>query len=414
MKVVIACPAFTEHMGYLVNTLPRHLARHGADVHVIAGDLPFNYQIQDFASVYGSPRAAGALAPGVYENYDGYTLHIVPHQISSGHVRLPALRNKLRILRPDVVQTYQSAGWITLECAALCPIFGYVLFTGNHNAASTFPLWRYRDRPFAIPRLKSYLTRSLPGMFVSLFTEKCYAATVDCGEIAWRFLGTRRSKVEVMHLGVDTDFFYAPGDDERRLGAALRAEHGIRSDETVFVYTGKLTGEKNVRILAEAVAALRSEGHAARTLVVGEGPQRDTIAACDGAVVLPFVRHAQLPPYYWASDVGVWPTNESTSMLDAAACGLPLVVSDGIVYRDHVEGNGLVVRQHDRDDLINALRTLLDPTLRATFGEIGARKMREAFSMERVATQRLNNYRVALGKKRKPGSVSRVPRKSTT
>jgi glycosyltransferase involved in cell wall biosynthesis len=106
--------------------------------------------------------------------------------------------------------------------------------------------------------------------------------------------------------------------------------------------------------------------------------------------------HADLGPQYRAADVAVWPTNESTSMLDAAACGLPLVVSDGIAYRDHVEGNGVVVRMNDLDDLVDHLRRLGDPDERRRLGSAGARKMAERFSWDRVARLRLRDYERAV------------------
>ena len=385
-------------MGYLVNTLPRFLALHGAEVHVFAGDLPFAYQSTEYASVYGGTRLDGALAPGVYPDYDGYTLHIFPHRFVGGHVRLTGLRRALIACRPDVVQVYQSGGWITLECAMLKPLLGYAFFTGNHNAASTFPLWPLRHRPFARARVTSFFTRHLPGRFASVMSEKCYAATVDCGEIAWRFLGAQRAKVEVMHLGVDTSLFHLPDVSEKAAALQLRARLGIAENETVFVYSGKLTAEKNALIVARTVAAMRADGLPVRALVVGDGPQRDAITACDGAIVHSFVRFSELPVFYWAADVGVWPTNESTSMLDAAACGLPLIVSDGIVYREHVNGNGVVVRCHNREDLRAAMTQLLDGDVRSRLGLAGADKMRRDFSMDRVAQRRLTDYGHALAK----------------
>ena len=103
----------------------------------------------------------------------------------------------------------------------------------------------------------------------------------------------------------------------------------------------------------------------------------------------------ELGRYYRAADVAVWPTNESTSMLDAAACGLPLVVSDRI-YQDHVTGNGLAYRMNDLSSLLEILRRLEAPQLREQLGRNGAQKMRSAFSWDGAAEVREQDFRNAI------------------
>jgi glycosyltransferase involved in cell wall biosynthesis len=82
-------------------------------------------------------------------------------------------------------------------------------------------------------------------------------------------------------------------------------------------------------------------------------------------------------------------------MLDAAAAGLPLVVSDEI-YRDHVEGNGLVYRTNDGEDLERALRQLASNELRGTLAREGVRKMRQNFNWALIARRRLDDFSAAL------------------
>ena len=84
-------------------------------------------------------------------------------------------------------------------------------------------------------------------------------------------------------------------------------------------------------------------------------------------------------------------------MLDAAACGLPLIISDGVVYREHVEGNGLVYRMNDLNDLVTKLLELESPDVRVRLGAHGAEKMRSEFSWDFVARRRISHYRQALG-----------------
>lgn len=397
MRVVVILQTFTPDMGYFGNMFPRYLARLGVDVHVITTDLPHNFQLPEFRSTYRNHLGSSPFTPGTECAYDGYTLHVLPHEFIIGNQTFTGLAEKLRELAPDVVQAPTAVGWLPLVAAREQRNGGYALFTGSHTAASTFPIARVRH-PFAtMPGVKIFLTRWIAGRWISLRTQKCYAPTIDCAEIAWKFFGVEREKVEVMHLGVDTDAFHpvaSSGDAHER--EALRRRLGFDANEVVFVYSGKFTEVKDPLILARAVAELRSRGAPVRALFIGDGPQREALRASDGSVVLDFMKHSELPGYYRASEVGVWPTNESTSMLDAAACGLPLVVSDGIVYREHVDGNGLVVRMGDPADLVSAMTGLLDAQRRATLGTAGALKMRHHFAWESVARRRLRDYEAAL------------------
>tara|TARA_R110002110_G_scaffold332253_1_gene543297 strand:- start:603 stop:806 length:204 start_codon:yes stop_codon:yes gene_type:complete len=52
MKVVILTETYAKNMGYMGNMLPKHLAKLGVEVHVLALALPPYYQINDFEDSY--------------------------------------------------------------------------------------------------------------------------------------------------------------------------------------------------------------------------------------------------------------------------------------------------------------------------------------------------------------------------
>jgi glycosyltransferase involved in cell wall biosynthesis len=397
VRVVILTESFAKQMGYIGNLLPRHLARLGVDVHVITCDLPPYHTLKDFASTYGDFSAKGVAPAGTREAYDGYTLHTLPHQRLAGYVRMRGLAPLLNSLRPDVVQSLAHLGWIPLEAAVLRARFRYALFTGSHTTASVFPL-ASRKLSLTHPQfLRCYLTRTLPGRLVSTQIEKCYGATVDCADVAVRFFGVPASKIDVCPLGVDTDIFFPVASaDDARCRTAARAELGIAEHEVLCMYTGRFAADKNPLLLAEAVAQLRAAGEPFRAVFFGDGVQRDALRACEGAVVRPFVPFEELGGWFRASDIGVWPTQESTSMLDAAACGVPIIVNDRLVALERVEGNGLRYRLNDREDLVRALRDLRDPSRRMRLGAAGARKMAAEFGWAGIARRRLTDYEAAV------------------
>ena len=392
MKIVLLTETFSRKMGYIYTVMPKYLARAGAEMHVVSLNLGPYWRMAGSAQVFDG--FSEALTPGLVEEMDGYTLHVLDGRQQFGYMRMNGLKEKLEELRPDVVQTWVSIGWIPIDAARFQRRLGYKLFTGNHNAMSTA-----RESLMGGPqvRIKNLLTRFVPGRLASLRTERCYAVTKDCAEIAWRYYGVEREKVVTMHLGVDTDYFYpAKSDADLEERRSLRRSLGIEENEILCIYTGKMTEAKNALILAQAIARLREMGKWYSAIFIGNGAQRPAIEATPYCRVKDFMHFSKLAEYYRAADIGVWPTNESTSTLDAAACGLPLVVSDGIVYRDHVDGNGRVFRMNDLNALIATLFELGPREVRGALGAAGAAKMAAQFSWESVARRRMEDYQQAL------------------
>jgi len=246
--------------------------------------------------------------------------------------------------------------------------------------------------------MRNFLSRWIPGRFVSTRTEKCYAATSDCADVAIRFFGVQPQKVDVAPLGVDTDLLSPVSTrdhEEKRI--AMRERLGVRPDEILFIYTGQFTAAKNPLLLAKAVESMRSRGAKVKALFLGDGEQRAAIAACTSSVPLSFVPHRELVDYYRAADAGVWPTQESTSMLDAAACGLPIVVNNTLRAIERIDGNGLTYDLNDQASLERVLSKLLDSAARRHLGDVGARRMAEQFSWHTLVQRRVADYRAALG-----------------
>jgi len=397
VRIAILAYTFPRGMGYIGNMLPRHLARLGAEVHYLTMDLPHYFQSTDRISSYGTFSGLEVMRPGTVEQYDGFTLHGLAHRAALDQMKYVGLEQKLRELRVEVVQSLLAIGWPALQAAQLRKQFGYRLFTANHTTASVFPLAQRPGSALSPARVRNFGTRFLPGRYVSRRTVKCYAATTDCARVAIDFFGVEREKVVVAPLGVDTDLFEPVSSQahaaERR---ALRAELAVGEREVLFVYSGQFTAGKNPLLLAEAVEEMSAHGLPARALFIGDGAQAARIAACRTAIIRPFMPNASLPRFYRAADVGVWPTQESTSMLDAAACGLPVVVNDTLRATERIAGNGLQYRLNDRADLVRVLTRLLDEQLRQQLGAVGARRMIAEFSWRDLAARRLRDYEASL------------------
>ena len=400
-RIVIVCETFSRDMGYLTAVLPKYLARRGFEVHVISLDLvPY----QSDTEWQGRPPPeflARQIQPaGSCYQHEGFTVHILKHGRLGRFPYAKGLARKLREIEPDVVYSATAIGALPIQCAAARIAQGFQLFTGSHTSPSTFPL-ASQAAPFrSVAGMRCIVTRWIPGRLVSYLSRKCYARTVDCGVIARRFFGVQARKIAVVPLGVDTDYFYPVTTPEQQAERdRLRAQLGVAPDDILCIYSGRLVASKRAAFLARAIEALRREGLPFRGLFIGEGPEREQIAASAACQTLDLVPFRELGPYYRAADIAVWPGTESTSIFDAAACGLPIVCNERIASA-HLLDNGLIHAHDDLDSLVGCLRQLADPASRGGFGAIGARRTRQELGWDVAAAVRQQDFLEAMRRER--------------
>jgi glycosyltransferase involved in cell wall biosynthesis len=108
------------------------------------------------------------------------------------------------------------------------------------------------------------------------------------------------------------------------------------------------------------------------------------------------MKHRDLAEHYRASDVAVWPTQESMSMLDAAASGIPIVVSNAVGEKERVNGNGRMYVENDATSMVEALVSLASREERQSLGAAGRRKMLAGFNWKRYAQSLEADYHEAL------------------
>ena len=112
-----------------------------------------------------------------------------------------------------------------------------------------------------------------------------------------------------------------------------------------------------------------------------------------------FLARDLLPPVYQRADLFVLPSlSESCAMalLEALACGLPVVATRVGGITEHVEDgvNGLLVPPRDPAALARALRRrITDPSLRRALGARNAERVRQLCSWEHVVADYLAVYR---------------------
>ncbi len=201
--------------------------------------------------------------------------------------------------------------------------------------------------------------------------------------------------------GVDLEKYH-PAEATKR--TAVRRGLGVDGDRVVAVYAGRLTAQKRVDLLLQAWAALPSRHRPQPLLLVlGDGPQAAELAGLAQALgISGAVRFlgtvAEVAPFLRAADLFVLPSRAegmSNALLEAMACGLPVVASDVGAARDLLgqEEGGRLVPPGDVDALTVALETIAgDPDLRRKLGG-AARERAMVFDIKAIVDQYLDLYK---------------------
>lgn len=201
-----------------------------------------------------------------------------------------------------------------------------------------------------------------------------------------------RPRTVVIGNGVDVDRYRPPTETER---SAARAGLGLGPEALALVFVGHEFDRKGLPLILDAMVGSPDRVH---LIVVGGSPDmlvrlRETAAARGLAERVHAVGRTPDPvPYFHAADVFVLPSayeSYGLVVLEAMACGLPVVVTDvGCVPDLVTPGENGVVVERNRAALRSAIRTL-DGVDRALWGR-SARRAAESHSWDRVAGEYLH------------------------
>lgn len=396
MRIALIVDWHSEKMGYSDNFLPKALANLGHEVHLVTTTAQVYFNSPNYRDVFEAFLGPGLVQCEV-KKIDGYTLHRLPIHFFRHRIRARGLFKTLRRIQPDIVQCGETTSWMTFEAALAKPLLGYKLFSECHIHASVFPITNSTAGQKS--RIYWEIYRKTIGRFIAQLSERCYPISEDAAILTARYFGFPKDKITIRSLGVDTDLFQPPTTPERQASRhELRKSFGFTELDIVVIYTGSISPDKSPDCLAEAIRILRSRGFPYFGLFIGGGNSNyiNRIQATPGCKIVPFVQVQDLPKYYHASDVAVWPKRESTSQLDAIACGLPIILSDRIQVTERVDGNGLLYQEGDPLDLAERLFELYPLERRTTMGHLGAQKMKQQYSWIDLAQKYGDDYRRAL------------------
>lgn len=312
---------------------------------------------------------------------------------------LVELRSLFRRLAPDLVHTHNPKPGLYGRVAARLARVPAVVNTVHG-------LYALPDDPFA----KRALVYSL---------ERAAAACSDAELIqnpedvdVLRKLRIPEHKLHLLGNGVDLSRF-DPGRVDPTHIAALRASFGAEPGDIVCGVVGRLVWEKGYREIFAAAARLRTLAPRVRVVVIGptDAAKDDAIttadldrAATDGGIRFLGMRD-DLEDLYAAMDLYVLASYREgfpRSAMEAAAMGLPLVVTDIRGCRQVVDDGvtGRLVPVGDAAAIADAVAAIAtDDATRVAMGRAGREKAQREFDDRKVIDITLGVYERLLGKR---------------
>jgi glycosyltransferase involved in cell wall biosynthesis len=198
------------------------------------------------------------------------------------------------------------------------------------------------------------------------------------------------------------------GVDTRTFTPLTYGDGTPRNRSPLIVMASRLLWDKGVGTLVEAAHMLRSRGVRADFVIAGErdpgnpgSVSAEQLQRWMSEAQVRFVGYcADMPQLLRQAHIAVLPTTYPEGvplfLLEAAACGLPLIATDVPGCRDIVRHgvNGLLVAPGSGDDLAGAIQRLAsDESLRQTFGRASRAIAVQSFSEEKTIGEYFQLYR---------------------
>jgi glycosyltransferase involved in cell wall biosynthesis len=209
--------------------------------------------------------------------------------------------------------------------------------------------------------------------------------------------GYDRRPHRVIPLGVDLEHFRPDSNAGRNVRRFLNWDE---LGSPVFGYLGRFVPEKGLRTLTDALDTISTPW---RALFVGAGPlERDlrkwSDKYGDRVRVVTGVTHDQVPAYLNAMDVlcapsrttGSWREQLGRMLIEAFACGVPVVASNSGEIPHVVGQAGLVVDENDHGGWARTLTELSgDLPRRTELRRMGLERARSEYAWPLVARKHL-------------------------
>ena len=360
MRIVHVMGYYQSGLGYQENWLPFEQRALGHDVAIVCADRL--WPVPNFDETLGrivgdrfGPRAGVTEERGVQI----HRLRVLRESVAHAQVLLRGLAGHVQSLAPDVVHLHGVTAPTTHQI-----VFSGVrarLVADSHTCTSNLEPFGWKKR------LYYGLYAGGLGRVLAARIRRFLAVCDDARDVLVDHCGVPADRVFVNALGADDARFSPSAEARRRTRAAL----GVADDDALVIYAGKFNAGKDLEVLLDAYGGLGNDVGPTTLLLLGNGARDYEAALRARAAALPperaarvrfhdLVPNAELPDFYNAADLGVWPGDPSNTIQEATMCGVPVVTPANRVTNHVIAGgNGADFPRGDAEALRGVLRALL-------------------------------------------------------
>lgn len=203
--------------------------------------------------------------------------------------------------------------------------------------------------------------------------------------------------------GIDTSHFKDTYSiEEKKL---LKSQIGIAKDDLVFLFVGRMVGDKGINELVEAFSQIDQHIHASSLLLVG--PFEEELDPLDPEIKTIIQTHSKIyhvgykkdvRPFFSISNVLTFPSYREgfpNVVMQAGAMGLPSIVTDINGCNEIIENqiNGLIIPVKNSESLKEAMLLLWnDPEMRLSLATRARSMIVDKFERQQVWDAILKEY----------------------
>ena len=211
--------------------------------------------------------------------------------------------------------------------------------------------------------------------------------------------------VHIVPTGIEVDRFYKENNNPKRTDE-LRKKYGIKKDDFVVMFVGRLASEKSVDFLIENQVKLIEKNKNCKLIIIGSGPDEEEFKSLarslgleNNVIFTGKVPWEEIHEYYQMASVFVSASHTETqglTLLEAMAASVPVVALDDEAFRDVIvdELNGFLFK--DDKGYIYSLEKLMNDKKLYNRMCRQARINGEAHSSKYYAEKVLDVYYMAL------------------
>ncbi|MCM2465668.1 hypothetical protein DIC75_04965 [Methanoculleus sp. CWC-02] len=300
----------------------------------------------------------------------------------------------------DIVHAHSHLFFSTVLCTVVRKLRSAPLVVTNHGLVSqTAPGWLQR---LYLPTIGKWVFKTADA--VICYTRAERDQVID--------LGVSPDKIHVIHNGIDTSVF-VPSESS--------------SPKKQILWIGRFTPGKGVEYLLKGFEAFSRKFPDYTLVAVGRGPLRDDFIRTiremgleDRVILRDFTPNKELPDLYQDSSLFVLPSLEEgvpRTILEAMACGRPVVCTALPQLIDIVSGCGMLVPTEDAGAVADALSALVsEPALARNLGQSAREKVVSQYSWDDTVARTLDLYASLLhpaSRDRNTSRISNVAEKSS-